>query len=104
MRYLEAKKQKKGEAKMRRPFYEDKRAPAPDYYNQDALELPGLVEPAEEAEAGETEEEVEEEVEAWPLKMAPKTYLALHPTGTWADLARRLVGEEAEGGPDAGPA
>ena len=94
MRYLEAKKQKKGEAKMRRPFYEDKRAPAPDYYNQDALELPGLVEPAEEAE---------EEVEAWPLKMAPKTYLALHPTGTWADLARRLVGEEAEGGPDAEP-
>jgi len=99
MRYLEAKKQKKGEAKMRRPFYEDKRAPAPDYYNQDALELPGLVEPAEEAEAA----EAEEEVEAWPLKMSPRSYAALHPTGEWAELARRIIAEEDEGASDAGP-
>jgi len=103
MRYLEAKKQKKGEAKMRRPFYEDKRAPAPDYYNQDALELPGLVEPAEEAEAEEIEE-VEEEVEAWPLKMSPRSYAALHPTGEWAELARRIIAEEDEGASDAEPA
>ena len=94
MRYLEAKKQKKGEAKMRRPFYEDKRAPAPDYYNQEPLEIPGLVEPAEEAEA---------EVEAWPLKMSPRSYAALHPTGEWAELARRIIAEEDEGASDAEP-
>ena len=64
MRYLEAKR-----AKMRRRYFEDK-----------ALRGPvAEVEPAPVFVV---------EMDAWPLKMTPKTYLALHPTGQWAELAR----------------
>jgi hypothetical protein len=64
MRYLEAKR-----AKMRRRYYEDKALRGPE-----ADKAP---EPAPVAD-----------LDAWPLKMSPKTYLALHPTGQWAELAR----------------
>jgi hypothetical protein len=34
-----------------------------------------------------------EDKAVWPLRMPPATYLALHPEGQWADLAREIVGE-----------
>lgn len=85
MKFLEARRLKRaggGEVKARRPFYEDKA-------------LRGRTE--EELAAEATMVEAAREVEAsgavaWPLRMAPKTYLALHPTGQWADLARALEG------------
>jgi hypothetical protein len=83
MKYLEARRLRRephagrDEAKMRRRYYEDKALPGPVY------------EPEPEVEAVDTVTETE-----WPLRMKPNTYLALHPTGQWAELARRIVGED----------